>query len=126
MSACRNCSGWVCENHLDTPWPGLTDAECCGGAGSPCPVCDPETANAPLIYSIAQEARRYAAFYEPNSDGRHTFTMFAEFVETRAIAQAIEARRAATGTGAVHESAVRQDAPETPLSTPLPSGSIER
>lgn len=29
-------------------------------------------------------------------------------------AQAIEARRAATGTGAVHESAVRQDAPETP------------
>jgi len=27
------------------------------------------------------------------------------------LAQAIEARRAATGTGAVHESAVRQDAP---------------
>lgn len=42
-------------------------------------------------------------------------------------AQAIEARRAATGTGAVHESAVSEgDAPETPLSTPLPSGSIKR
>ena len=40
-------------------------------------------------------------------------------------AQAIEARRAET-LGSVHESAVRQDAPETPLSTPLPSGSIER
>lgn len=43
-----------------------------------------------------------------------------------ADAQAIEARRAETQSGSVHESAVRQDAPETPLSTPLPSGSIER
>lgn len=32
---------------------------------------------------------------------------------SRHIAQAIEARRAETGTGSVHESAVRQDAPET-------------
>lgn len=28
------------------------------------------------------------------------------------VAQAIEARRAETGTGSVHESAVRQDAPK--------------
>lgn len=42
-------------------------------------------------------------------------------------AQAIEARRAETQGGSVHESAVAEsDAPETPLSTPLPSGSIER
>ena len=34
-----------------------------------------------------------------------------------AYAQAIEARRAATGTGAVHESAVRQDAPEPSTQT---------
>jgi hypothetical protein len=34
-------------------------------------------------------------------------------IEKRNAAQAIEARRAATGTGAVHESAVRQDAPVT-------------
>lgn len=35
-------------------------------------------------------------------------------IECSAIAQAIEARRAETGTGSVHESAVRQDAPNTP------------
>lgn len=108
-SACRNCDGgnWVCENHADHPWDGTSNREdACGcGAGAPCPVCQPEMANAPLIFSIAQEARRYAAFYPPSSDGRNTFEMFAEFVETRAIAQAIEARRAAT-LGAVHESAV--------------------
>jgi len=92
-SACRNCAGdgWVCENHLDAPW--LGGDGCCGGAGSPCPVCQPEMANAPLIYSIAQEARRYASYYPPHSDGRNTFEMFADFVETRSIAQAIEARR---------------------------------
>jgi len=91
--ACRNCKGegWVCENHLDTAWEGGKQ-KCCGGAGSPCPVCQPEMSNAPFIFSIAQEARRYAAFYPPNSDGRHTFEMFAEFVETRSIAKAIEAR----------------------------------
>lgn len=98
-NACRNCDGgdWVCENHHDRPWHGTSNSPhacACGGAGSPCPVCQTEMANAPLIYSIAQEARRYAAFYAPGSDGRNTFEMFAEFVETRAIAQAIEARRA--------------------------------
>lgn len=42
-------------------------------------------------------------------------------------AQGIEAGTAETGTGSVHESPVAEsDAPETPLSTPLPSGSIER
>lgn len=47
--------------------------------------------------------------------------------DLEARAQAIEARRAETGTGSACESAVRQDAPDTPdLSTPLPSGSIER
>lgn len=126
-AGCRNCSGcgWVCENHRDTPWPGLAANECCGGAGSPCPVCCPELDKAPLVHSIAQEARRYAAYYEPGSDGRNTFTMFAEFVETRAIAQAIEARRAATAkTGAVEDESVvgNADAPNLSGQASPPTG----
>jgi hypothetical protein len=42
-SACRNCAGeeWVCENHPDRPWDGMSNREdACGcGAGAPCPVC---------------------------------------------------------------------------------------
>lgn len=42
---CGNCadSGFVCENHPDRPWAGMVGgAECCGGAGMPCPeCCDP-------------------------------------------------------------------------------------
>jgi hypothetical protein len=36
---CENCR-WVCENHLDRPWEGL-HACACGGAGAPCPICNP-------------------------------------------------------------------------------------
>lgn len=43
--SCNNCadSGWVCENHADRPWDGVSDdlrACLCGGAGMPCPVCN--------------------------------------------------------------------------------------
>lgn len=45
-NACRNCGevdgwGWVCENHLDRPWGGVSarDDACDCGAGAPCPVC---------------------------------------------------------------------------------------
>ena len=44
--ACPTCGGghWVCENHPDRPWcdSGLPGA-CvdCGGAGAPCPGCNP-------------------------------------------------------------------------------------
>lgn len=65
---------------------------------------------AALIQAIAQEARRYAGFYANGSDGRNTFEMFAEFVETRAIAQAIETRSAETaGLSPQGESAVVED-----------------
>jgi hypothetical protein len=38
--ALREDTGWVCENHPDTPWDG--DHACsCGGAGAPCPRCNP-------------------------------------------------------------------------------------
>lgn len=33
--------------------------------------------------SIADEARRYASHYKPGSDGRNTFVMLAEWIETR-------------------------------------------
>lgn len=49
---CRNCDGvgWVCEDHPDQPWAGLADwPACCGGAGAPCPVCQPELAAAPYV-----------------------------------------------------------------------------
>lgn len=40
MPKCSNCKDqlWVCENHPNTPW---NDGEgCCGGAGSPCQMCN--------------------------------------------------------------------------------------
>lgn len=41
QSKCANCnsSGWVCEDHSNMPW-GDGDG-CCGGAGSPCTICNP-------------------------------------------------------------------------------------
>lgn len=40
---CAICENerWVCENHPNIAWPGMTGKEeCCGGAGMPC-VCNP-------------------------------------------------------------------------------------
>jgi hypothetical protein len=44
MPKCKNCQDvrWTCENHQDVPWAGMTnEPECCGGAGMPCPKCNP-------------------------------------------------------------------------------------
>lgn len=42
---CNDC-GWVCENHRDKPWDG--EGRCkCGGAGDPCPNCNPADAHNP-------------------------------------------------------------------------------
>ena len=42
---CQNCDNhrWVCENHPDLPWDGVSSsADACGcGAGMPCPECNP-------------------------------------------------------------------------------------
>ncbi len=47
-SRCANCEGigWVCENHPDRPWEGLSapGEGCDCGAGAPCPVCQPAMA----------------------------------------------------------------------------------
>lgn len=44
MSACPVCedAAWVCENHEDRPWGGVSDSPraCECGAGSPCPKCN--------------------------------------------------------------------------------------
>ncbi len=55
---CRNCDGmgWVCENHQDRPWGGITDhlESCECGAGAPCPVCNREMSCAPLVYAAIE------------------------------------------------------------------------
>ena len=42
--ACKVCGGaeWVCENHADKPWDGISASEdACGcGAGMPCRLCN--------------------------------------------------------------------------------------
>jgi len=43
IAECKNCDGcgWVCEDHHDEPWAGITGADpCCGGAGMPCQECN--------------------------------------------------------------------------------------
>jgi hypothetical protein len=39
---CALCEdgGWVCENHPERPWGGSHACQC-GGAGMPCPECNP-------------------------------------------------------------------------------------
>ena len=39
---CTRCdnTGWVCETHKYRPWDG-SNACGCGGAGMPCPDCNP-------------------------------------------------------------------------------------
>lgn len=50
---CRTCAGteWVCENHRDRPWKGLTDhADACEcGAGAPCGSCNLRMASAGFV-----------------------------------------------------------------------------
>jgi hypothetical protein len=42
---CEDC-GWVCEIHPDRPWDG-EHACTCGGAGMPCPQCNPSDLDHP-------------------------------------------------------------------------------
>ena len=46
MRPCPTCDdkGWVCENHADRPWDGVSNRhDACGcGAGMPCKECVPE------------------------------------------------------------------------------------
>ena len=42
---CEDC-GWVCENHPDRPWDGKHACNC-GGAGAPCPRCNPSDEDDP-------------------------------------------------------------------------------
>lgn len=42
MAWCQRCDNgrWVCEVHTDRPWEGARACDC-GGAGAPCPDCNP-------------------------------------------------------------------------------------
>lgn len=51
MTPCPICddTGWVCENHPNAPWGGMSgrpDACYCGGAGAPC-SCNTDPLNDP-------------------------------------------------------------------------------
>lgn len=50
LTKCSRCDGrrWVCEFHTDQPWGGI-DACMCGGAGMPCPDCNPCDRNHPPL-----------------------------------------------------------------------------
>ena len=44
-ASCRD-TGWVCESHPAMPWDG--EHACgCGGAGMPCPDCNPSDRDHP-------------------------------------------------------------------------------
>jgi len=61
MANCKNCDGqaWVCENHSDRPWEGLSDREdaCDCGAGAPCPVCNWRAAVAGVEHVAFEKGR---------------------------------------------------------------------
>jgi hypothetical protein len=50
---CLNCQDqrWVCENHPHVSWnPDNGGADCCGGAGMPCELCNPCTRDEPPAF----------------------------------------------------------------------------
>ena len=49
-------------------------------ARAPAQSCDAECA--PVLEQIANKAREWAGHYKPHSDGRNTFVLFAEWVES--------------------------------------------
>lgn len=46
-----------------------------------------------LIQKIEAEARRYAEMYQPHSDGRNTFVIFADWVASQSASQHDEIER---------------------------------
>jgi hypothetical protein len=48
MADCPICDDyrWVCENHPERPWEGPRACDC-GGAGAPCPACNPSEVTMP-------------------------------------------------------------------------------
>ena len=60
MKWCARCdaSRWVCESHPDRPFSG-SRACTCGGAGIPCPVCNPaEEYTEPALHEIKFDGYR--------------------------------------------------------------------
>jgi hypothetical protein len=48
VTVCPRCEGcgWVCEDHPERPWGGAHACQC-GGAGMPCPECNPSDEDTP-------------------------------------------------------------------------------
>jgi hypothetical protein len=75
---CNICRGgrWVCEDHPDKPWDGASDAPeaChCGGAGAPCPACNPSDSEHPPEMPEGYKSIQDAGTDEltVNSDRKH-------------------------------------------------------
>lgn len=99
---CRVCdgTGWVCENHADRPWDGLSasDESCrCGGAGAPCRVCNYEMELIGIKHKVrintlreaAEIARGGACFVPLASDvSDETIDMITESIAQAILSQA--------------------------------------
>ena len=59
-------TGWVCENHPDQPFAGPHACRC-GGAGMPCPKCNPSNQDKPPRLPKGFEPARLPA---PSPGGR--------------------------------------------------------
>lgn len=63
MDVCEHCqdTGYVCENHPEHAWAGVTGAEeCCGGAGMPCTLCcDPIPMDGTVTIGVAFTPRKF-------------------------------------------------------------------
>ena len=56
---CQRCGDteWVCENHIDKPWPDVCDC----GAGAPCPNCNElasDYAKAMVLHDAIAKSRK--------------------------------------------------------------------
>lgn len=69
MTNCKTCEGvgWVCENHIEQPWGGLSasaQACHCGGAGQPCETCNND------LHLTGFEGGAIIASVDPIPDGQ--------------------------------------------------------
>ena len=124
---CSNCDGaqWVCENHADRPWGGLSTSgnACDCGAGMPCGACNLASASASYSEPWRELALRGVQLVESAVDdtcwGQPTFgpdygEELREAYDALLNAQAMEARSAET-TGSARKGDSAVHAPKTPI-----------
>lgn len=134
---CMNCFGadWVCENHRDRPWGGMSSdllaCEC--GAGAPCPVCSPdmacagrvETERDAILAWLRAQPESYSGWndHDEHFDNGYNSAIarVIEAIAKREYASGIEARSDETPLAAQPEARARP-ARGRPTPTFLPTG----